>query len=475
MESEKVKTLDMFFYPKTVAVIGASRDPKKTGNALIQNLLNYGYQGAIYPVNPTEDEILGVKAYRSTREIPGTVDLAIFTVPAPVVVKSMEEWGQKGVQAAVIHSSGFAEAGKEGIELQNQVVEIARKYGIRLVGPNCVGILCTESRLPWARRSTFPTEVGNVSVISQSGGGGGSFVNLAVNRGIHFNKVISIGNECDVSVIDFMEYFRTDAKTDILFIYLEGFKDGRRFVEVAKGLTSTKPIVVYKIGRTEVGQRAAASHTGSLAGSIRVYDGAFRQTGVLRAEGIDEALDYLVAFSNVYFMQGAPKGKRVGIVSGPGGPGVATADACVEAGLEVPDFSEETKNKIVAAIPTATRANPTETGDFGFVATMKERDPYGALVSIVEQDDHVDMVAIVGPGEFNPGAFRDVVLGVQSRCKKPFIVIWPSAGEDVEACKKSLETAKVPLFLTPERGAKALGALVRYQEMSRRLEEGKKP
>ncbi len=466
----KVGDLDVFFYPRTVAVIGASRDPKKTGNALIQNMLNYGYQGAVYPVNPSEDEILGVKAYPSIMEIPEEVDLAIFTVPAPAVVKLMEACGQKGVRAGIVHSSGFAEAGKEGAQLQKQMVEIARSYGIRLVGPNCVGILCTESRLPWARRSTFPTEVGNVSVISQSGGGGGSFVNLAFHRGICFNKVISIGNECDVSVIEFMEYFGTDPKTDIIFVYLEGFKDGTRFVEVAKGLTQTKPIIVYKIGRTEVGQRAAASHTGSLAGSIQVYDGVFRQTGVLRAEGIDEALDYLVAFSNLFFKQGAPRGRRVGIVSGPGGPGVATADACVDAGLEVPDFSEETKQRLVERIPTAARANPTETGDFGFVATMKERDPYGALVGIVEQDDHVDMIAIVGPGEFNPEGFRDVVLGVQGRCKKPFIVIWPSAGEDVEKCKKSLEAAKIPLFLTPERGAKALAGLIRYQEMVARLE-----
>jgi acetyltransferase len=229
-------------------------------------------------------------------------------------------------------------------------------------------------------------------------------------------------------VIDFLNYFRTDPKTEIVFIYLEGFRDGGRFVEVARALTPKKPVIVYKIGRTAVGQRAAASHTGSLAGSIQIYDGVFRQTGVLRAEGIDEALDYLVAFSNLYFTQGIPKGRRVGIVSGPGGPGVATADACVEAGLEVPDFSAETKERLIERIPTAARSNPTETGDFSFVATLKERDPYGALVSVVEQDENVDVIVMVGPGEFNPEGFRDVVLGVQSRCRKPFIVIWPSAG-----------------------------------------------
>jgi len=466
---EEARSLDVFFYPRSVAVIGASRDPKKTGNALIQNLLTYGYQGAIYPVNPSEDEILGVKAYRTIEEIPGEVDLAIFTVPAPAVVKLMEDCGQKGVRAGIVHSSGFAEAGEQGAQLQKELVEIARKHGIRLVGPNCVGILCTESRLPWARRSTFPKEVGRVSVISQSGGGGGSFVNLAVHRGVSFSKVISIGNECDVSVIDFLNYFRTDPKTEIVFIYLEGFRDGGRFVEVARALTPKKPVIVYKIGRTAVGQRAAASHTGSLAGSIQIYDGVFRQTGVLRAEGIDEALDYLVAFSNLYFTQGIPKGRRVGIVSGPGGPGVATADACVEAGLEVPDFSAETKERLIERIPTAARSNPTETGDFGFVATLKERDPYGALVSVVEQDENVDVIVMVGPGEFNPEGFRDVVLGVQSRCRKPFIVIWPSAGEDVERCKRDLEAAKIPLFLTPERGAKALGGLVWYQKMLKRL------
>ncbi len=469
MAPEVQRDLDPFFYPRSVAVIGASKDPKKTGNIWVKSFLQYGYKGKVFPINPAEDEILGLKAYKSVLDVPDEIDLVLFNIPAAGVVKIMDECVKKRIPAGIIHSSGFAEAGKEGALLQARVVETARRNGMRLIGPNCVGILCPESRHPWARRTTFPQEAGGVAVITQSGGGGGFFVNMAENRGIAFSKFISIGNECDVTVLDCMDYLREDPKTNVVFVYLEGFKDGKRFLEVAKPLSRSKPVIVYKVGRTEVGKRATASHTGSIAGSLAVYDGALRQAGILRVQDFDEALDDLVAFSNVWFAQGIPRGPRVGIISGPGGPGVATADMCGEIGLEVPDFSEETKKKFAAEVFGATVSNPTDV-DLG-VKTLKGNDSFEVRATIADADENIDMLAIVGLGEYNPKPRMEMVLRIQKSLTKPFILIWPSAGQEVEECKEILRQHKVPLFLTPERGAKALGALMRYKKAVERLEK----
>jgi acetyltransferase len=470
MEQKDREALDKFFYPKSVAIVGASTDPKKTGYVWVNNFLNYGYKGKIYPINPKEDEVLGFKAYKSVLDVPDEIDLVIFIVPAPAMVKLVEECVQKKIPAGIIHSAGYAETGPEGVRLQNTLVEMARKGGMKLVGPNCVGILCPETGHAWARRSTFPKEVGGVAVISQSGGGGGYFINMGEVRGLAFSKFISIGNECDVSVIDFMDYLKDDPKTTSVFVYLEGFKDGERFLEVAKPLSRVKPVIIYKVGRTEVGRKMTASHTGSIAGSISVYDGAFRQAGVLRVQDFEEAQDYLTAFENVWFRQGIPAGPRVGIIAGPGGPGVAAADMCGEVGLQVPPFSEETMRRLAEEIPGASRTNPTDI-DLGAMAMLKGKNPFVVRSHIIEADENIDMLAFVGLGENNPKAAMNAMLEIQASCKKPFIVIWPSAGKEVDECKEVLMQKKVPLFFTPERGAKALGALIRYKNAVERLEK----
>jgi acyl-CoA synthetase (NDP forming) len=470
--SDRKDVIEYFFFPRRVAIMGASADPKKAGNALVKNYLDYGFKGEVIPINPKENEILGLKAYPSLREVPGDIDLVVFALPAKVVADVISECPEKNVKAVVIHSFGFAESGPEGKVYQDKVVSVARANNMGVVGPNCQGVMCIESRVPWSRRSTFPTEVGGVSVVSQSGGGGGSFVNLAHERGIRFNKIVTIGNECDVSVMDFVKYFGEDDKTKVIFLFLEGFRDGKRILDVVRPLSVQKPIVAYKIGRTEVGARAAASHTGSLAGSIKVYDGVFRQTGVIRAESIDDGLDYLVGFENVWFGPHRPNGFRIGIVSGPGGPGVATSDACVESGLEVPQISEESRQKLKKAIPGATAANPMDMGDFSFVAKLKEEGPYSTMARIMYGDENIDILAIIGPGEFNPEGFLAEILNIKGFCQKPFVVIWPSAGGNVEECKRQLRSAGIALFDTPERGARALGALRRYDSYRKRIKEG---
>jgi len=462
--------LSAFFYPESIAVVGASADPRKTGHALLKNLISYGYAGKIYPVNPGAAELLGLQAYARLEDLPGAVDLAVFTIPAAAVVESLRTSPGINIKAAVVHSGGFAEAGDEGRRLQAELLALARQRGMRIVGPNCMGVMCVETRVPWARRSTFPKVSGAVSVVSQSGGGGGSLVNLADQRGVRFNKIVTIGNECDVTVIDCIDYFGADPNTKIIMVYLEGLRDGHRFVDVVRRVAAKKPIICYKIGRTSAGGRAAASHTGSMAGSIEVYDGVFRQTGVLRGPGIDPVLDYLVAFSTVWLPRSQLVGPRIGVVTGPGGPGVATVDACVEGGLEVPDITASTKIRLAEKFPGATLANPMDMADFSLVARIKEKNPYGVMVNLMDRDDNIDMIAVVGPGEANPEGFRDVILEINQTTRKPFVVIWPSAGEVVNECKRSLEEHDVPLFMTPERGAAALSALMQYKRLSRAVD-----
>jgi acetyltransferase len=468
---DKDTLIDNFFYPKTVAIIGASADPKKSGNVIVKNYLDYGFRGDVFPINPKAEEIFGLKAYRSIKDVPVDIDLAVFALPAKIVADLIEECPAKNVKVVVVHSFGFAESGPEGKTYQDRLVAVARANNIRVVGPNCQGIMCIESRVPWSRRSTFPKQTGGVSVVSQSGGGGGSFVNVAHERGIKFNKIVTIGNECDVSVMDCIKYFGEDEKTKIIFLYLEGFRDGERILDVVKPLSVKKPIVAYKIGRTDIGAKAAASHTGSLAGSIDVYDGLFRQAGVIRAESIDDGLDYLVAFENIWFAQQRPQEYGIGIASGPGGPGVATADACIEAGLEVPQIATESKKRLKEVMPSATASNPMDSGDFSLVARLKEKGPYSMMTRIMFEDKNINIIAIMGPGEFNPEGFRDEILNIQSFCKKPFFVIWPSAGGNVEKCKKDLRDNNIALFDTQERGAKAIGALKKYHYRRTRINE----
>jgi acyl-CoA synthetase (NDP forming) len=463
------KILDSFFYPRNVAIVGASSDPRKSGYALVKNFIDYGFSGKIFPINPKATEILGLKVYPSLEEVPEDIDLAVFSLPAKVVAQVVDQCPVKNVKAVVVHSFGFAESGPEGKAYQDKLVAVARANNMKVVGPNCQGVMCVETRVPWSRRSTFPTEVGGVSVVSQSGGGGGSLVNLAHERGIKFNKIVTIGNECDASVIDFIQYLGQDDGTKILFLYLEGFRDGGRILDDVRPVAARKPIIVYKIGRTAVGAEAAASHTGSLAGSIAVYDGVLRQAGLILALSLDDVLDFLEAFQSIWFSKRRPRGYGVGIVTGPGGPGVAAADAMVENGLEVPPITAESKQRLHESIQGATAANPMDMGDFSFVAKLKEEGPYSTMVRIMSEDPNIDIVTVVGPGEFNPEGFADEILRIKGFCEKPFIVIWPSAGVDVERCKKQIRAAGIPLFDTQERGARALSALRQYERLQSRI------
>ncbi|MEM1749081.1 MAG: CoA-binding protein, partial [Sulfolobales archaeon] len=311
-------TISKFFYPNSVAVVGASRDPSKVGYQLLYNLISK-YKGRVYPINPHVSEVLGLKAYPRITSVPDDIDLAVISVPASTVPSVMEDCSLKGVKNVIVISAGFKELGTvEGIEGERKIVEIAKKFGMRVIGPNCMGVYVPKIGLNTTflnpDRMDFP-EHGNISFISQSGAFGIAVLDWAAMRGIGISKFVSLGNKCDVDESDMLDYLVGDEDTQVITMYIEGVEVGRRFIKSLKSTTPVKPVVILKAGRSEEGVRAIASHTGSLAGADIVYDAAFKQCGVLRAYGMDELFDMALSLS----LQPPAQGMRVGILTVGGG------------------------------------------------------------------------------------------------------------------------------------------------------------
>jgi acetyltransferase len=406
--------LDRIFHPRSVALLGASNKQGKIGRVFMERFLEMGFQ-KLYPVNPRESEILGVKAYRALADTPDPVDLAIVVTPTDSVLAAVKECASKKVQAIVIVASGFGETGAKGKELEQEMVRIARNGGARIIGPNCVGIYCPSSRLPFFQVSG--KESGSVGVVSQSGFFADFLTLTVTGNGIAFSKAISCGNESDLNAIDFLEYLGEDPQTETIVSYVEGMKDGRRFYHISKEISKKKPIILWKGGRTEAGARAAISHTGALAGSNRVWEGVLKQAGIISVSSFEEALDCLYAFH----LQPLPKGRRVGIISGPGGTAVGTTDRCLELGLEVPRFSMRTVERLRKALPPVGGSvnNPVDLSLVSYVSPAMHRD----VVRIVAEDEGIDMlllIAVVG-GKL----LRDLILEAMSdikKTRKPLVV-----------------------------------------------------
>jgi len=344
------------FNPRSVALVGASKDPRKWGFNILNTLIKGGYQGNIYPVNPTEDQILGLKVYNSIDDIPVTPDLAVIVVPPPSVSQVIRECVDKGVPSGIIITAGFAELGENGARLQQEMVTIARDGGMILVGPNCNGIMNPQQKLH-IQFVEFFAPPGPIAVVAQSGNVLDSVVRQVMIRGLGCSLCIASGNEADLHIEDYLAYLGEDPNTKVILSYIEGFKDGRRFIEVAREVSRKKPIVMVKVGKTEAGARAAMSHTASVVGSDAVFDAVCAQSGVIRARNLDELVHTGVAL----LQQPLPRGRRVGIVTGGGGWGVLTADACTELGLEVVTLPEDTIRELDTVMPAWwNRGNPVD-------------------------------------------------------------------------------------------------------------------
>jgi acetyl coenzyme A synthetase (ADP forming)-like protein len=322
-EEEIVRQMNRIMKPDAVAVIGASAETGKIGNSVMKNLINGGYQGAIYPIHPSATEILGKKAYKSVKDVPGVIDVAVFAIPAKFVAQALTECGEKEIPGAVLIPSGFAETGN--VAGQEEVVAVARKYGVRLMGPNIYGFYYTPKHLC----ATFCTAYdvrGTTALSSQSGGIGMAIVGFSRSTKMGVSAIVGLGNKSDIDEDDLLTFFEQDDNTQIICQHLEDLKDGRAFAEVAKRVSKKKPVVVLKAGRTSMGARAASSHTGALAGNDKIYDDVFKQSGVIRARSLRDMLD----FARGIPLLPTPKGNNVVIITGAGGSGVLLSDACVD-------------------------------------------------------------------------------------------------------------------------------------------------
>ncbi|GAC1404689.1 MAG: acetate--CoA ligase family protein [Candidatus Velthaea sp.] len=349
-----VKSMNRIMRPDAVAVVGASGEDGKIGNSVMKNLINGGYAGKIYPINPKADEILGYKAYPSVKDIPGDVDVAIFAIPAKFVAAALVEVGEKKIPGAVLIPSGFAETGNE--EGQREIVEIGRKYNVRLMGPNIYGFYYTPKNLCATFCTAYDVK-GSVALSSQSGGVGMAIIGFSRSAKMGVSAIVGLGNKSDIDEDDLLTFFEQDDATKAIAMHMEDLKDGRSFAEVAKRVSKKKPVMVLKAGRTDLGARAASSHTGALAGNDKVYDDVLRESGVIRAKGLNE----LLAFARAVPILPAPKGENVVIITGAGGSGVLLSDSCVDAGLSLmkfpPDLDEAFKKFIP---PFGASGNPVD-------------------------------------------------------------------------------------------------------------------
>lgn len=375
--------LQKFFSPATIAVIGASATKGKVGNDVLLNVKAVG-NATVYPLNPKDDFIEDLKAYRSVLDIPKVPDLAIVVVPAVLVPKVAEECGQKGCRNLVVISAGFKESGKEGEKLEEELKMVAKKYGLSILGPNCLGYIATNQSINASFAATYP-RVGNVAFLSQSGALGTAILDMADAQEFGLSYFVSLGNKAGISELELLDYFAEDKKTKVILMYLESISNGLEFIEKAKKITKKKPIIVLKSGKTSEGSKAVSSHTGSLAGMSASYSAAFKQAGIIEAEDLMDFFELAKAFS----YQGLPKGEKVAIVTNAGGPGILLTDWLSEYNLKLAQLSDKTQVALAKAMPAAANThNPVD------VLGDALADRYQTALELVVKDKNVDSIIV---------------------------------------------------------------------------------
>ncbi|HEX6746889.1 MAG TPA: acetate--CoA ligase family protein [Longimicrobium sp.] len=446
--------LDPLLRPKSIAVVGASRTPNTIGWQILDNLLRHGYTGAVYPVNPTAESVHSIRAYPSVEAIPHEVEMAVVVVPKQHVCAVAEACGRKGVKALVVISAGFKEIGGAGREREAALVEIVRRHGMRLVGPNCMGVLNTAPDV--AMNATFAPNMppaGPVAFLSQSGAMGVTILDYAAEYGIGISQFVSVGNKADVSGNDLIQYWHADERTRVILMYLENFGNPRKFTRLAREITKTTPIIVVKSGRSTAGARAASSHTGALAGADSAIDALLRQCGVLRAETVEEMFDLAMAFSH----QPMPRGNRVAIVTNAGGPGIIIADACEAHGLAVTELTEATRARLATQLPEeASVNNPVD-----MIASATAQS-YRLAVEAVLEDPNVDAViaTFVPPLGVRQEDVAEAIVDVARGSGKPVLAVL--MGRDgLPQGLAELNAAGIPGYRFPESAVRALAAMHR--------------
>ena len=446
--------LDVFFKPKSVAVIGATRDPRGLGGSVLNNIINAGYRGPIYPINPKAPEIAGLKAYPTVLDVPDDVDLAVVTTPARFVPQVTEECGRKGCRGMIIISAGFRETGPEGRKMEREVGHIAERYGMRIIGPNVLGVVDTYAPLNATFAAVMPKQ-GRTAFMSQSGALMSAILDWSLGEGFGFSSMVSLGNKLDVDEIDLLEAWVNDPNTRVILGYLEGISDGQRFIQTAKRVTKQKPVLIIKSGTTAAGSRAISSHTGTLAGSDQAYRAAFAQSGIIRATSVQELFDYAFAFAN----QPVPQGNGVAVVTNAGGPGIMASDAAERLGLNIATLTPSTTEKLQAALPPQASAhNPVD------VLGDALADRYATAIELVLQDPNVHSVVVLLTPQVMTDATNTAkaVAEVSRRYDKPVLASFMGAKEVAEGVA-ILSANNIPNYPFPERAMESLSAMVRYR------------
>jgi acetate---CoA ligase (ADP-forming) len=450
--------LETLLYPKSVAVIGASRNPEKVGYAVLANLVNSGFKGAIVPVNPEAKEIIGLKCYRSLDEYKGQVELSIIVVAVKYVKDALQSSIDAGAKSVIVITAGFKEVGAAGAAAEQELVEMCRAAGVRMVGPNCLGVLNTDHHM----NATFAPSVppaGKISVISQSGALCVAILDWAANQKLGLGKVISFGNKADLNEVDFIQALAEDKETKVIAGYLESIKEGDKFLRIAEQAAGVKPVVILKVGITQAGAKAASSHTGSLAGADIAYGAAFKRAGVIRAENFEALFDYATAFA----MQPLPNGERVAIITNAGGPGIMAADAAETLGLRMVSPTPASDARLRVFMPAA--------GAFGNpIDVIGDADPdrYVKAFEVMQDDETIDaIVVVVTPQNMTRPLELAEKLGAAHQGRKPVLAVF-MGGTEVVAAKEKLMALGIPNYPSPDRAITALRALCDYAGWKRR-------
>jgi len=460
----QAETLKTFLTPHSVAVFGASRKAGKVGHEIVRNLLRYEYSGKIFPINPEATKILGLKCYHSVLEVGENVDLGVVAVPAKIVPIVAEEAGEKGLRALIVISAGFKEIGSEGLEREKELLRICRKHRMRLLGPNCLGLINTFTPLNASFASQMPPK-GNIAFMSQSGALCSAVLDWAASEHVGLSNLISLGNMADMDETSFMQLLVEDPNTKVILVYIEGVKDGQNFMKVAPMVSRKKPVVILKSGTSDAGARAAASHTGSIAGSEVAYITAFRRCGVLKADSVEDLFNLGIAFSS----QPIPQGRNVAILTNAGGPSIVAADACSRHGLNLAWLSPHTVELLRKELPgEASLFNPVD------VLGDALADRYGFALKTILADDSVESVMVI----LSPQAMtQPLETAMQLEAfkttfpTKPIIAVF-MGGQSIKKAVEALMKAGIPNYPQPEKGVATLAGMVKYREyLAREPEE----
>ncbi|MDY6907070.1 MAG: CoA-binding protein [Chloroflexota bacterium] len=470
---QRGQALEYIFHPRSIALVGISSDPNSLiGQGFLRGLIDFGYQGDIYPINPKAKEIGGLRAYPSILDVPGPVDHTISMIPAPMTLKLAEECGAKGVKVLHLFTAGFSETGdEEGKRMEAELLATTRRVGIRLLGPNCMGIHYARNRITFDQGvDEKARESGGVSFLSQSGGNAVGLIQRGPFRGVRFNKVVSYGNALDLDETDILEHFIADPATELIAAYIEGIKDGPRFRDALMEATRTKPVIVLKGGRTAAGAGAVSSHTGALAGSDEIWDALLRQAGAVRVYSMDELMDMLVAFCNVPL----PRGRSAGIIGVGGGASVEAADLCESVGIKVPALPAEIRKKLREFTPEAGTSvrNPVDT------ISMFNPPELGRTLELVAGWEGIDFIIfqqelgisfLHGPGKIVLDMGLDALIAAAKGLGKPVVLVLRAGGraqgisilaETQERCLRG----GLPIFPSIREAALAMSRYISYHE-----------